>query len=336
MKKAISLLMLIFLFSCQATDRTIYLFIYNMEDPYIEVLGEEIVRLASENHRIELVDAQNSQIIQNETIEEALKEKPSLLIINPVDRLGAYPIIDKAKAADVPVIFINREPLERDLKRFDRAFYVGALAEQSGMLQAELVAELFGNDPSSLNHHDKNEDNIIQAIIFKGEQGHQDAELRTTHVVRELEERGFELDILTTEIANWNTEVAYEATRTLFESDQDQVEVILSNNDAMALGIIDALIEYGYFSAMNEDGTVDQNHESWMPILGIDGIDQAVERMRSGHLYATVLNDALGQAEATVELAEAILSGEDLDALDQIVDDRYVWVDYKKFVLSTE
>jgi methyl-galactoside transport system substrate-binding protein len=336
MKKAISLLMLIFLFSCQATDRTIYLFIYNMEDPYIEVLGEEIVRLASENHRIELVDAQNSQIIQNETIEEALKEKPSLLIINPVDRLGAYPIIDKAKAADVPVIFINREPLERDLKRFDRAFYVGALAEQSGMLQAELVAELFGNDPSSLNHHDKNEDNIIQAIIFKGEQGHQDAELRTTHVVRELEERGFELDILTTEIANWNTEVAYEATRTLFESDQDQVEVILSNNDAMALGIIDALIEYGYFSAMNDDGTVDQNHESWMPILGIDGIDQAVERMRSGHLYATVLNDALGQAEATVELAEAILSGEDLDALDQIVDDRYVWVDYKKFVLSTE
>jgi methyl-galactoside transport system substrate-binding protein len=336
MKKAISLLMLIFLFSCQATDRTIYLFIYNMEDPYIEVLGEEIVRLASENHRIELVDAQNSQIIQNETIEEALKEKPSLLIINPVDRLGAYPIIDKAKAADVPVIFINREPLERDLKRFDRAFYVGALAEQSGMLQAELVAELFGNDPSSLNHHDKNEDNIIQAIIFKGEQGHQDAELRTTHVVQELEERGFELDILTTEIANWNTEVAYEATRTLFESDQDQVEVILSNNDAMALGIIDALIEYGYFSAMNDDGTVDQNHESWMPILGIDGIDQAVERMRSGHLYATVLNDALGQAEATVELAEAILSGEDLDALDQIVDDRYVWVDYKKFVLSTE
>lgn len=328
--------MLIFLFSCQAADRTIYLFIYNMEDPYIEVLGEEIVRLASENHRIELVDAQNSQIIQNETIEEALKEKPSLLIVNPVDRLGAYPIIDKAKAADVPVIFINREPLERDLKRFDRAFYVGALAEQSGMLQAELVAELFGNDPGSLNHHDKNDDNVIQAIIFKGEQGHQDAELRTTHVVRELEERGFELDILTTEIANWNTEIAYEATRTLFESDQDQVEVILSNNDAMALGIIDALIEYGYFSAMNDDGTVDQNHESWMPILGIDGIDQAVERMRSGHLYATVLNDALGQAEATVELAEAILSGEDLDALDQIVDDRYVWVDYKKFVLNTE
>jgi len=100
--------------------------------------------------------------------------------------------------------------------------------------------------------------------------------------------------------------------------------------------IIDALIEYGYFSATNEDGTVDQNHESWMPILGIDGIDQAVARMRSGHLYATVLNDAIGQAEATVELAEAILSGEDLARLDQIVDERYVWVDYKKFILNTE
>lgn len=328
--------MLVFLFSCQATDRTIYLFIYNMEDPYIEVLGEEIVRLASQNHNIELVDAQNSQIIQNETIEEALRSDPSLLIVNPVDRLGAYPIIDKAKAADVPVIFINREPLERDLKRFDRAFYVGALAEQSGMLQAELVAELFGNEPASLNHHDLNGDNVIQAIIFKGEQGHQDAELRTTHVVRELESRGFELDILTTEIANWNRGVAYETAKTLFESGQDQAEVIMSNNDAMALGIIDALIEYGYFSAMNRDGTVDQNHESWMPILGIDGIDQAVEKMRSGHLYATVLNDALGQAAATVELAEAILSGKDPATLDQIVDDRYVWVDYKKFVPNGE
>jgi methyl-galactoside transport system substrate-binding protein len=340
MKKLLSLVLGLVLFAlgaCTSTQQKVYLFIYNMNDPYIEALGNEIVRIGGDYFPIELHDAQNSQIIQNERIEEVLKTNPRLLIINPVDRLGAYPIIEKAKAAGVPIIFINREPLARDLELSDQAFYVGAKAEQSGILQAQIVAELFGSNPLLLNAFDRNHDNQIQMVIFKGEQGHQDAELRTEFIVSELEDLGFSLDVLTTEIANWNMTTAYNRAINVLDEYSGQIEVIVSNNDAMAIGVIQAMIEAGLFVDVDQNEIIDRETEPWLPIIGIDGIDAAVDWMRSGHLYATVLNDAIGQALATVQLARHILFGDTQETLEiEIVEGRYVWVDYKKYSLSEE
>lgn len=321
--------------ACTSKEEMVYLFIYDMNDPYIEALGNEIMRLGEAYYPMELHDAQNSQLIQNERIEEVLKDKPKLLIINPVDRLGAYPIIEKAKEYGVPIIFIKREPLERDLSIFDQTYYVGADAKQSGILQAEIVSELFGSNPSSLNSFDKNNDDIIQMIIFKGEQGHQDAELRTEYIQSELEKSGYQLEILTTEIANWNQVTAYNRALTVLDEYAGMYEVIVSNNDAMAIGVIQAMIEKGIFIDENVDGYINHETESWIPVIGIDGIDSAVEWMRSGYLYATVLNDAIGQANATIALSRVLLLNEDAESLGiEIVNGKYVWVDYTKYTLE--
>ncbi|MDP2424986.1 MAG: galactose ABC transporter substrate-binding protein [Candidatus Izemoplasmatales bacterium] len=340
MKKIISglfLLVITVLFGCTSPTQKVYLFIYDMDDPYIAALANEIVRVGKDYYPIEIHDAQNSQILQNERIEEVLKIKPRLIIINPVDRLGAYPIIEKAKAVGVPIIFINREPLARDLDLYDQSYYVGALAEQSGILQAELVAELFGNNPVSLNEFDRNNDNIIQMIIMKGEQGHQDAELRTEFIVSELERRGFALEVLTTEIANWNTLIAKNRAMVILPSLQDRVEVIVSNNDAMAIGVIQAMIDLGIFTDENENQMVDKDDDFWIPVIGIDGIEEATNYMRSGHLYATVLNDAIGQAYATISLARFLLDGIALETVGlELTNQRYVWVDYKKYTLTED
>ena len=56
------------------------------------------------------------------------------LAINPVDRTAAGPIIEKAKAKDLPIVFLNREPEEADMQSYDKVWYVGAKAEQSGTL----------------------------------------------------------------------------------------------------------------------------------------------------------------------------------------------------------
>ncbi|MGD9909693.1 MAG: galactose ABC transporter substrate-binding protein [Candidatus Izemoplasmatales bacterium] len=337
MKKIVNLFLLLLLFplvSCQADSSKVYLFIYDMNDPYIEQLSENIVSAGKNYFDIEVHDAQNSQIIQNERIEEVLKLNPSLLIINPVDRLGVYPIIEKAKEMDIPVIFINREPLEKDLDIYDQAYYVGAKAEQSGILQAEIVASLFGGNPLSLNEFDKNNDNIIQAIIFKGEQGHQDAELRTEYIESELEGSGFSLDVLTTEICDWNEDIARDRALTILPN-YPEVEVIISNNDAMAIGAIEAMIELGIFVDTNENSIIERDSEPWLPVIGIDGISEAVSWMQRGYLYATVLNDALGQASATVDLAQYILFGTDLSTFDiSLENTHYVWVDYEVYTLT--
>lgn len=335
--KILLVLMSVFLFSsCQRDQSKVYVFIYDMNDPFIAALSNHITRIGENYYPIQTHDAKNSQIIQNEEIERVLELNPKLLIINPVDRLGAYPIISKAKSLNVPLIFINREPLEEDLELYEQAYYVGAKAEQSGILQAEIVAELFGNQPSNLNKYDLNDDGIIQTIIFKGEQGHQDAELRTEYIVSTLTDDNYQVEVLKTNVSNWNQEIAYQDALELLPLYENQYELIISNNDAMAIGVIRAMNELNIFEDTNLDGYIDKDFEPWIPVIGIDGIDEAVTWIETGHLYATVLNDAANQAYATIAMARVILDHVNPETLDiEIVDDHYIWVDYRKYSLSS-
>ena len=174
MKKILIAILLLFslsLVGCKEKLKVVHLYIYDMDDPFMEDYADYIFKYADGLFKVELFDAQNSQIIQNELIEEGLEDLPDLMIINPVDRLGAYTIIDKVKEYDIPIVFINREPLDSDLNKYDFAYYVGAVASQSGIFQAEIIADLFGGNPNDLNELDLNDDNNIQVVILKGEQG---------------------------------------------------------------------------------------------------------------------------------------------------------------------
>jgi len=295
----------------------------------------QILSKGSSSGEIDVFDAKNSQILQNETIENQIRRGCDLILINPVDRLGAYSVIKKLEAEDIPVIFFNREPLLRDLELWDKTWYVGAKAEQSGQMQAKLVMELFGGNPKKLNRYDRNGDGRIQTIILKGEQGHQDAETRTSEVVRTFRLSGFDLDILVTEVANWDRNEAYDKTGDLMMVYGDRVELILSNNDAMALGAISRMRQMDFFKDTNGNGRADKLDDNWIPVLGIDGIDQAVDMIKEGYLYGTVINDSASMADAIIELSDAVLNGKPLDSLSHPLEDgKYIWIDYKAFILG--
>ena len=322
-KYLIPFLLIILISGCSRPVREAGLALYNISDPYVETFAKQIESLAGERFSLTTHDAMNSQLLQNEFITAMIKEQKDLLIINPVDRLSVYPIIKKLKSEETPVIFFNREPLLRDLNLYEKAYYVGAKAEQSGRLQAEIVMELFGDNPGELNSKDLNGDNIIQAVILKGEIGHQDAEIRTAEVVKAFKQNGFQLEVLHTEVANWRRGEAYEKMEQILQLYGDRIEVLISNNDAMALGAIDRLLN---------DGIFDTETGSSFPVVGIDGLDEAVEYIKRGYLYATVLNDSETQAEAIVDLAECLLKGKDPDGLTYpLVGGKYIWIDYKAF-----
>ena len=332
MNKAVLTLLIALLTSCAAPEKKVSLFLYNMDDLFVSIFSNHIITMGEKFAEFETFDARNSQILQNETIENQIRSGCDLMLINPVDRLGAYSVIKKLRAENIPVIFFNREPLLKDLQLWDKTWYVGAKAEQSGQIQANLVMELFGNDPNHLNRFDKNGDGRIQTIILKGEQGHQDAEARTSEVVRTFRLKGFDLDLLVTEVANWDRDEAYDKAGDLITNYGEQLELILSNNDAMAIGAILRMRQMGYFKDSNENGRVDREDESWIPILGIDGLDQAVQLISEGYLFGTVLNDSASMAQAITELADAILYGKSFDTLSfPIVDDKYIWIDYQVF-----
>lgn len=317
--------------SCTSPKQEGALFLYNAEDPYVAVFGRQIQMESGPLLEIRSYNAQNSQIIQNETIETEVG-RAGVMIINPVDRLGAYSIIRRLRAEDLPVIFFNREPLAEDLALWDKAFYVGARAEQSGRIQAGLVMELFGGDPGQLNFHDLNGNNVIETIILKGEQGHQDAEIRTREVVKAFADRGFKLNILITEVANWKRQEAYEKMKSILTQYDGTVELIISNNDAMALGALSIMRQSGFFRDDNGDGQISDDDETWRPVVGIDGIEEAQEMIEQGYMYGTVLNDSQTQAEAIVDLAKVLLNGGDPETLKYPLEKgKYIWIDYKVF-----
>ena len=222
-----------------------------------------------------------------------------------------------------------------DLIRYEKAFYVGADAIQSAQLQASLIMDLFGNDPRNLNQFDRNDDGIIQTIILKGQQGHQDAEARTKFVIDTLIGNNYKVEVLEVAIANFDQQEGYEKMLALIDLYADTMEVVISNNDAMAIGAIQALLEKGLIEDINEDGIIDQSSEPWIPVVGIDGLDPALELIRSGHMYGTIKNDSQEMANIMLELAMWILQEKSLhDFPHEIENGQYVWVDYKKLSIN--
>ncbi|MCF7926191.1 MAG: galactose ABC transporter substrate-binding protein [Candidatus Izimaplasma sp.] len=323
----------LFLTGCRTKEVEVPLIIYDYDDLYMQQFEELIYDNKNYNsYRFESYDSKNSQIIQNDIINDVFLDNPRVIIVNPVDRLGVYPIIEKAKEKDVPIIFINREPLKEDMYSYDQLFYVGAKPEQSAIFQADIIIDLFGGNSYYLNELDKNNDNNIQCVILKGEPGHQDAEIRTERVVQELTDRGFHIDILIIEEAYFSQEIAKEKMTDLLVEFGNTIELVISNNDAMAIGAIEVLKEEGYFVDENDNGVIDRDTETWMPVVGIDGLPIALELIDQGYLSGTVLNDSKSMALAINELTNALVTGEKLsDIMSDLEDDKYIWIDYKKY-----
>ena len=97
------------------------------------------------------------------------------MAVNQVDRELANVTLEKAKAADIPVVFFNKEPLPEVLDAWDKAYYVGAKAEESGIMQGQLVIDYWKANPEA----DKNGDGILQYVMLSGPADHQDAQIRT-------------------------------------------------------------------------------------------------------------------------------------------------------------
>jgi len=330
MKKYIVCIVALLLTACTNQIQDVPVLIYDLEDAYMDDYQQRMMDVGIEGVNLVVYDGQQSQTIQNEQIDDLLKKEIPLLLVNPVDRLSAHAIIEKVKQQQASIIFFNREPLESDMKMYEKAYYVGADAKQSAQLQASLIMEMFGNNPQSLNQFDTNKDNVIQAVILKGQQGHQDAEQRTKYVVDSLLEEGYKVEVLEIAIANFDEQEGYQQMIRLVETFNDRIEVVISNNDAMALGAIRALVTVEKIQDINNDGVINPDNEPWVGVVGIDGLDRALAFLETNHLYGTIKNDSQEMVEIMLELTEWIIHEKDLNEFPYtIVNGQYVWVDYQ-------
>ncbi|MCL6458391.1 MAG: galactose ABC transporter substrate-binding protein [Gorillibacterium sp.] len=298
--------------------KTIGVAIYKFEDTFVIGVRNSISDEAKGKVKVEIVDSQNAQPIQNDKVDQFISKKVNALAINPVDRTVAGILIDKAKAANIPVVFFNREPLPEDMKKWDKVYYVGAKAEESGTMSGQIIADYWKSHPEA----DRNHDGILQYAMIKGEPGHQDAETRTQYSIKAIEDAGIKVEKVAEDTAMWVRVKAQEKMAEFLSAKGDAIEAVLANNDDMALGAIDALKAAGYFK-----------NNKFMPVVGVDATAPAVQALKDGTLVGTVLNNAKFQGMAILELANVLAEGEiptkENTGYD-IVDNQYVWISYKK------
>ena len=291
--------------------------IYDAYDTFIAGMASDMNEWAKEKEKetgqailLDIVSAGGSQLAQNDQIAKFIDKGYDVVCVNPVDRTDTSVIIDKAKNAGVPVIFFNREPVAEDLNRWEQLYYVGANAEQSGSLQAQLVINALLDRPR-FSRIDRNGDGVIQYVILEGEIGHQDALIRTQVSIETIQQAGFAIEKIGDEIANWNRNQADSKMSVLLDSYPTQIEMVIANDDDMALGALDAV----------------QHKGADLPlVVGINGVDEALEMVKMKKLEGTVYNDAKGQADKIMQLAyDLSVSG----LPEAAVSDRVIYVDYQ-------
>lgn len=295
--------------------------LYSQDDTFISTMAQNLERLAQEAEstgdlKITLLisDSRHNQTTQMDQVDRFLARGCDILFVNMVDRTGAAVIVDKAEAEGVPVVFFNRQPVDEDIRRWENSFYVGASALESGTLQGKLVLNAWLQDRS---RWDRSGDGVLQYVMLEGEPGHQDSLLRTEYCLKALTDGGVEVERLDRDTANWNRSQAAARMGHWLEEFGGQIEAIFSNNDDMALGAIDALSE------------TDLPLEDWPLIVGVDATAPALEAVAAGQLYGTVLNDSRGQAQAMLDLAQALYRGEDPAQAVELEDGHYVWLPYE-------
>ena len=327
--------------------------VYDRYDTYLKEYMDIFESLMAERRTagaqeisVEISDSVTSQLTQNEQVSNMIQNGCDVLCVNLVDRTAPLQIIDEAKRNDIPVIFFNRELVEEDLMRWSQLYYVGADAEESGRMEGELAAEdilkksvdeTAETEPAAASESgqiaasdltaeggaavfsaaDRNRDGVIQYVVLEGEAGHQDTIIRSEASVKAITDAGIRVEKLGYGIANWNRAEAQNRMKQLYDSYGTEIELILCNNDDMALGVLDA---YEGFGVSPEDRPL---------IYGIDGTTVGLDAVYKGGLAGTVYNDKEAQAEALCELAMRLSNHESLDDL-PLKDGKYIQTPYQK------
>ena len=288
--------------------------LYRGDDTFINNLRSIMEEKAKEFERensikvtLDIQDAKSSQNIQNSQVERFISLDCDVLCVNLVDRMDASVIIEKAMMAEVPVVFFNRQPVEEDMNRWDQLYYIGVDAKETAILQGKMVVDLYKDQPEAV---DLNGDGVVSYVLLEGETSHQDSLIRTEWSVQTLKDGRVPIEKITGGIANWERSQASALMEQWIAEYPDTIELVISNNDDMALGAIDAM-ERAQISEVN--------------VIGIDGTTPGLEALESGKLLGTVSANKELYASAIIELAASCALGQEPPEDYSLTDGTYYW-----------
>ncbi|MBO6176073.1 MAG: substrate-binding domain-containing protein [Treponema sp.] len=223
---------------------------------------------------------------------------------------------------DKPLVFFNRQPSDPTSNKIDmtamnwndKTYYVGFDAAGGGAVQGKLITDYLASaDPAKI---DRNGDGKIGYVLCMGDADHNDSKARTRGIREALQTWAGSYDSGNTKIGSvkvgnktlkvvelegkfmtgtdgstWNANAATDAMGKW--ADMPELDMVISNNDGMAMGCLQA-----------------SNYPAGLPIFGYDANADAIEAIGQGRLTGTVSQNTDAQATATLQVIRNLLDGE--------------------------
>lgn len=225
-----------------------------------------------------VVDAGGDAAKQLQQVETFISQKVNAIIMQPQEQEACSPAIDKAKAAGIPIINCN------SLTITEPDAYVGSNDSESAEIAMTYIAKQLGGKGNVLMMH--------------GHPG-QTAEVKRTEGAMDILAQNPDMTLLDEQTADWDRAEAMTLMENWIQAYGDQINAVFCQNDEMALGALNALVQAG-----KKDNVL---------VVGVDAIDDALQSVKDGKMDATVYQDCKGQAEGAIEAAYKLAKGESVE-----------------------
>lgn len=304
-----------------ASGLNVGVFYYDFADNYISTVRSELDKMLDEaGVTYTNYDAATQQTTQTEQVNSAITAGTNLLVVNIVETSSvdaAQGVADAAKAADIPVIFFNREVDDSVIQSYEKAAFVGTNAPEAGHMQGQMIGEYLVANYDTV---DINGDGVISYVMLKGQEGNAEAEARTQYAVEDadkiLAENGHsnlefydannDSKYLVDTQGAWSAQAGTDYLTTILgtytEDSGNMVELVIANNDGMAEGALSALQNAGYNTGEGR----------YIPVFGVDATASAVAKIDAGEMMGSIKQDNVGMASTITHLVKNAAEGSDL------------------------
>ncbi len=238
-------------------------------------------------------DAQQKQENQIKAIRTFIAQKVDLIGFVPIVATGWDNILREAKRAKIPVLV-----MDRDLTVSDPDLYVAKIGTDS-VTEGKKAFDWIDNYITEKNIKPRNGGDKINIVILEGTVGSSAATGRGKGFSEALNASPNKdrYNILASQTGDFTRQKGQEVMESFLKNYRNDIDVLFSMNDDMALGAIQSIEAAGLVPAKD------------IVIVSVDGVKGIFQAMIEGKANATVECNPL-QGELFFETAKKILNGE--------------------------
>lgn len=257
-----------------AKEHRIGIALANIDLNFVSILKTQMEKeLKAQGISGQFSDAKGDVALQAQQVDDFINQGMDAIILNPVDTQGVQPMMNAAKKANIPLIFVNRKP---EIALTGQMAYVGSDSALSGTMEMEALAK-------KMNYRGN-------VAILMGALSTEEARQRTL-AAEQVIAKYKEMKVIEKQSAKWQRNEAVDVVSSWLLNGTP-IDGIAANNDEMAIGAILAL---------------NQAKNNNVMVAGIDGTPDGLQYIKNGGMVVTIFQDAAGQAIGSVQVASDML-----------------------------